>query len=287
MRVLAPISATTSSSLDEEDRVNGVEGLVAVVTGAGGGIGSRTAELLAARGACVVVADISAEAGERTVAGIAAAGGSAFFQAFDAREPESFAALFEAAVARYGRLDLLHNNAAGTHLYAGDTAAVEIEPDHWDRILELNLRGVMLGCKYAIPHLVAAGGGSIVNMSSTRAAAGALDLAAYGASKAGVEALTRYVATAYGKQGVRCNAIRPGLIQTAQSAALHGDGTAALLRHVLLPYAGTPEDIAELVCFLGSPASRFITAQTLTVDGGMLSHQPFFADAMDAAAAAV
>jgi NAD(P)-dependent dehydrogenase (short-subunit alcohol dehydrogenase family) len=266
-----------------------VDGLVAVVTGAGGGIGSRTAEMLAARGAKVVVADISAETGARTVERIRELGGDATYLPFDAREPESFVALFDATVARYGRLDILHNNAAGTHLYAGDTAATEIEPDHWDRILELNLRGVLLGCKYAIPHMIAAGGGSIVNMSSTRAVSGALDLAAYGASKAGVEALTRYVATAYGKQNVRCNAIRPGLIETPQSAALHadGDGTAALLKHVLLPFAGSPDDIAELVCFLGSSASRFITAQTITVDGGMLSHQPFFADAMDAAAAAV
>ncbi len=266
--------------------MNGVKGLVAVVTGAGGGIGSRTAEVLASRGARVVAADIAAESGERTVDRITAAGGAAVYHPFDAREPESFAALFDATVARYGRLDVLHNNAAGTHLYAGDTAATEIDPDHWDRVLELNLRGVLLGCKHAIPHMIASGGGSIVNMSSTRAIAGAVDLAAYGASKAGVEALTRYVATAYGKQGLRCNAIRPGLIQTAQSAALHadGDGTGKLLRHVLLPYAGTPDDIAELVCFLGSAASRYITAQTITVDGGMLSHQPFFADAVDTAA---
>ncbi|MEU7812867.1 SDR family NAD(P)-dependent oxidoreductase [Pseudonocardia sp. NPDC049154] len=261
-----------------------VQGLVAVVTGAGGGIGSRTAEMLAGRGARVVVADISVDAGERVSDVIRAAGGTARYAQFDAREPASFEALFADTVAKWGRLDIVHNNAAGTHLYAGDTAAAEIEPDHWDRILELNLRGVMLGCKYAVPHLIAGGGGSIVNMSSTRAVGGALDLAAYGASKAGVEALTRYVATAYGKQGVRCNAIRPGLIQTAQSAALHadGDGLAKLLRHVLLPYAGAPDDIAELVCFLGSPAARYITAQTITVDGGMLSHQPFFAEAMDA-----
>ncbi|WP_010230736.1 MULTISPECIES: SDR family NAD(P)-dependent oxidoreductase [unclassified Pseudonocardia] len=266
-----------------------MSGLVAVVTGAGGGIGSRTAELLAARGAMVVVADIVPAAGEAVVDRIRAAGGEAVFTELDARVPESFVAAFDAAVARYGRLDIVHNNAAGTHLYPGDGAAVEIDPDHWDRILELNLRGVMLGCKYAVPHLVAAGGGSIVNMSSTRAIAGAHDLAAYGASKAGVEALTKYVATAYGKQGVRCNAIRPGLIQTAQSAALHadGDGPSKLLRHVLLPYAGGPDDIAELVCFLGSSASRYITAQTITVDGGMLSHQPFFAEAMDATAASL
>ncbi|ALL79793.1 short-chain dehydrogenase (plasmid) [Pseudonocardia sp. EC080610-09] len=261
-----------------------MDGLIAVVTGAGGGIGSCTAELLASRGVRVAVADISEGAGQAVVDRIVTSGGEAFFQEFDARDPESIGALFDTTVARYGGLDILHNNAAGTHLYDGDTAVVEIDPFHWDSIIQLNLRGVMLGCKYAVPHMVRCGGGSIVNMSSTRALAGALDLAAYGASKAGVESLTRYVATAYGKQGVRCNAIRPGLIQTPQSVALHGDddGAAKLLRHVLLPYAGRPDDIAQLVAFLGSAASRYITAQTITVDGGMLSHQPFYADAVDA-----
>lgn len=256
------------------------QGLVAVVTGAGGGIGSRTAEVFAERGARVVVADIAADAGERTVEAIAAAGGEAFYQQLDVREAESFTALFAAAVQRYGRIDVLHNNAAATHLYDGDTAAAEIDPDQWDRIFEINLRGVLLGCKHVLPQMRRQGGGSIVNMSSTRAVGGALSLAAYGASKAGVEALTRYVATAYGRDGVRCNAVRPGLIRTAQSAALHdgGAGLDRVMRHVLLPYAGTPDDIAELVHFLGSPASRYITAQTIPVDGGMLAHQPFHAD---------
>ncbi|GLL15853.1 putative short-chain type dehydrogenase/reductase [Pseudonocardia halophobica] len=262
-----------------------MDGLIAVVTGAGGGIGSRTAELLAARGARVVAADIAVDSGEAVVERIRSAGGDAVFASFDARDEASVAALLDGAVARYGRLDLLHNNAAGTHLYAGDTAPGEIDPEQWDRILELNLRSVLLGCKHAVRHMAAAGSGVILNMSSTRAVAGALDLAAYGASKAGVESLTRYVATAYGKKGVRCNAIRPGLIVTPQSAALHagGDGHEKLLRHVLLPYPGSPDDIAELVCFLASPAARYITAQTITVDGGMLSHQPFHADAVDAA----
>ena len=264
--------------------MSGVDGLVAIVTGAGGGIGSSTAEMLATRGATVVVADLAQDAGERTVEAIRAAGGRAHFKYLDVREPESFNSVVADALECYGRIDILHNNAAATHLYAGDTAAADIDPVQWDRIFEINLRGVLLGCKYVVPKMIEQGGGSIINMSSTRAGGGANELAAYGASKAGVEALTRYVATAYGRHGVRCNAVRPGLIQTAQSAALlnHGDGTddgySRVLRHVLLPYAGSPADIAELVCFLGSPASRYITAQTIAVDGGLLAHQPFHAD---------
>lgn len=252
-------------------------GRVAVVTGAGGGIGSATAHVLAAAGASVVVADIAPAAGESTVSSIRATGGSASFADFDATDPASVSQLMERAVSTYGRLDIVHNNAAATHRYDVDRDLAGLEASAWDEIMSINARGVMLGCRFAMPHLIASGGGSIINMSSTRAALGAADLAAYGASKAAVDSFTRYVATQFGSSGVRCNAIQPGYIETAQSRALHGvgDGVSTLMRHIPSARPGRPNDIAHLVRFLASDEGAYINGQTIRVDGGMLSHQPF------------
>jgi NAD(P)-dependent dehydrogenase (short-subunit alcohol dehydrogenase family) len=259
-----------------------VAGKVAVVTGGGGGIGSQTAQLLAAEGARVVVADIAPEAAGRCVESIRESGGEAVFHPLDVREPGSFTELVRVTIKKFGRLDIMHNNAAATHFYEGDGGVKDMDPAHWDLVMQINVRGVMLGCKAVLPQMIAQGVGSIVNMSSTRAAAGALDLTAYGTSKSAVLGLTRYVATGYGRAGVRCNAILPGLILTPQAEALHADGMQKLLGHVLLPYAGTPDDIGHLVVFLGSDESRYITGQSLKVDGGMLTHQPFYADSLAA-----
>jgi NAD(P)-dependent dehydrogenase (short-subunit alcohol dehydrogenase family) len=252
-------------------------GRVAVVTGAGGGIGSVTARCLADAGASVVVADISPAAGATTVQAIRSAGGTATFVEFDATDPASVSQLMETAVTTFGRLDVVHNNAAATHLYDVDRGVGDLEAAAWDEIMTINARGVMLGCRYAVPHLLETGGGSIINMSSTRAALGAPDLAAYGASKAAVESLTRYVATEFGSAGVRCNAIQPGYIETDQSRSLHGvgDGVPPLMRHIPSARPGRPDDIAHLVRFLASDDAGYINGQTIRVDGGMLSHQPF------------
>lgn len=260
-----------------------VEGKVAIVTGGAGGIGFRSAARLAAEGASVVLADIAEQAGERCAEEIRRAGGSAVFQPLDVRDPAAFDALVAAALARFGRLDVMHNNAAGTNLYAGDGGVADMGVDHWDLVMDTNLRSVMLGCRAVLPAMIEQGSGSIINMSSTRALAGALDLSAYATSKAALLALTRQVATGYGKDGVRCNAVLPGLIVTDQSRDLHGEGIARLLDHVLLPHAGTPDDIAHLIVYLASDESRFVTAQELRVDGGLLSHQPFLADSRAAA----
>lgn len=252
-------------------------GRVAVVTGAGAGIGAVTARVLAEAGVSVVVADISGDSGSATARSIVDAGGRATFVEYDATEPASIKSLMAAAASTYGRLDVVHNNAAATHLYPCDRDIVDLEPSAWDDIMAINGRGVMLGCRYALPYLIESGGGSIINMSSTRAALGAPDLAIYGASKAAVDSLTRYVATQYGKHGVRCNAIQPGYIETDQSRALHdvGDGPSPLMRHIPATRPGAPADIAQLVRFLASDAAGFINGQTIRVDGGMLSHQPF------------
>jgi NAD(P)-dependent dehydrogenase (short-subunit alcohol dehydrogenase family) len=151
----------------------------------------------------------------------------------------------------------------------------ELEAEIWDRTMAVNLRGPMLGCKYAIPAMLARGGGSIIQTSSASGLAGDLTRAAYSASKAGLDSLTRSVATQYGKQGIRCNSIAPGVIATpAVAANVPKEALDAYLGSTLTPRLGLPEDIAAAVVFLASDDSVFITGQVLSVDGGLLAHHP-------------
>ena len=196
-------------------------GKVAIVTGAASGIGRATALALAAEGAAVVLADLSGDGAERVAREITDAGGRALAQLTDVGDESSIAAMVEAAVKTFGGLDVLHNNAAATEptLLSGDLELTSMDVAIWDRTLAINLRGPMLGCKHAIPRMLERGGGVIVNTSSAAALAGDLVRSAYGASKAGLDALTRYVATQYGKRGIRCNSIAPGVIATPALAA--------------------------------------------------------------------
>lgn len=176
---------------------------------------------------------------------------------------------------RFGRIDVLHNNAALTDsdFLSRDTTVIELDVEVWDRTLNVNLRSQMLMSKHVVPHMVAAGGGSIINMSSGAAFRGDRTRTAYGVSKAGVHALTMYTATSHGKVGVRVNTIVPGLIITdAVKAHLTPQMLQGLGRATLTPFVGTPQDVAELVLFLASDKSRYITGQTFTIDGGMSAH---------------
>lgn len=176
---------------------------------------------------------------------------------------------------RFGRIDVLHNNAALTDsdFLSRDTTVIELDVEVWDRTLNVNLRSQMLMSKHVVPHMVAAGGGSIINMSSGAAFRGDRTRTAYGVSKAGVHALTMYTATSHGKVGVRVNTIVPGLIITdAVKAHLTPQMLQGFGRATLTPFVGTPQDVAELVLFLASDKSRYITGQTFTIDGGMSAH---------------
>ena len=258
-----------------------LEGRAAIVTGAASGIGRASALRLAAEGARVLVADLDAAGAARVAAEIEAAGGVAAPQRTDVADEASIAAMVAAAVSRFGRLDVLHNNAAATSpdVIGRDQGLLELDVEVWDRTLAVNLRGPMLACKHAIPHLLARGGGAIVNTSSAAGLAGDLSRTAYGASKAGLDALTRYVATQFGKRGIRCNSIAPGVIQTpALAANLSREQIASYERHHLTPRLGRPEDIAAAVAFLASDDAAFITGQVLSVDGGLLAHHPAFAE---------
>ncbi len=258
-----------------------LDGKVAIVTGAASGIGRATALLLAREGAAVVVADLHEAGALRVAEEIVSAGGRAFGQAADVSDESAVKGMVDATVETYGGLDILHNNAAavGKANVGRDQDITRMDVDVWDRTMAVNLRGVMLGCKHAIPHMLSRGGGSIINTSSGSAQRGDLNLPAYATSKGGVETLTLYVATQYGKQGIRCNAIAPGLILTHAVENFGGEEYVGMLEeHHLTPRVGQPEDIANAVLFLASEASGFVTGQIINVDGGILSHTPPVAD---------
>ena len=202
--------------------------------------------------------------------------------ATDVGEPEGVAAAVTATVTAFGRLDIIHNNAAVLDIehMTADGNIESVDLDHWDRTLRVNLRGYMLGCRYGIPAMIASGGGSIINTSSQAAVRGDVRLSAYGVSKGAINSLTRYVATQYGKAGVRCNAIMPGIVVTGTETV--GPEPNPLdelfLRHTLTPWLGTPDDIAHLVLFLASDESRYITGQLIGIDGGFAIHAPTLSD---------
>jgi NAD(P)-dependent dehydrogenase (short-subunit alcohol dehydrogenase family) len=260
---------------------NRLHGRVAIVTGAASGIGRASALRLAAEGADVAIGDID-EAGAKAVAGeIEARGGRAVAIRTDVSSETAFQGLIARTVATFGRLDILHNNAAalGSAAIGGDGGIESIEVDVWDRTMAINARSVMIGCKHAIPRMLENTGGSIINTSSGSALLGSLTGTAYASSKAAVNCLTQYVATQYGKRGIRCNAILPGLIMTpAVEVGMSPKTVEMILDHHMTPEAGRPSDIAAMVAFLASDEARYVTGQLIRVDGGITSHAPTYAD---------
>jgi NAD(P)-dependent dehydrogenase (short-subunit alcohol dehydrogenase family) len=254
------------------DRLNGK---VAIVTGGGGGIGGATARALAREGASVLVVDVNEEAAAAVAGGIRDHGGVAESFRADLSAEQDVEAVMAEVVKRFGRLDVLHNNAALTDsdFLSADTAVTELSLEVWQRTLAVNLTSQMLMCKHAVPVMADQGGGSIINMSSGASLKGDRTRTAYGVSKAGVNALTMYVATSHGKKGIRANTILPGLVITdAVRAHLKEEMLASLSKATLTPSVGQPEDIADVVVFLASDESRYITGQMLAVDGGMSAH---------------
>jgi len=253
-------------------------GRVAVVTGGGAGIGRATAEAMARAGAAVVVADIDADAASVVALHISEViGGRAIPSTVDVADEAQVEAMVGLAVRTFGGLHILLNNAAITapDFLARETTVIDMDVEVWDRRMAVDLKGTMLGCKHAVPAMLAAGGGSIINMSSGAALAGGDTLVAYACAKAGIVALTIYVATAFGQQGIRCNAISPGVVMTqAVSAHLPPDVRDIMLQNHLSPRFGVPNDIANAVVFLASDSSAFINGQTISVDGGLSVHQP-------------
>jgi len=257
-----------------------LEDKIAIVTGAGGGIGSATAELLAARGARVVLADIRTQSAERAAAAVELAGGTALPVFLDLSREDSIIAMVRAALDRFGRIDVLHNNAAdlSPDLAGRDRDIETMEAEVWDRTYTVNLRGTMLCCKHVLPHMVRNGGGSIINTASNLGMQGNLGQAAYAASNAAVIQLSRSIAASHGRRGIRCNTVSPGLIMTpAARDNLPPQLHKIVAGETLTPYLGIPEDIANAVAFLASNDARYVTGHNLVVDGGTVSHVPGFA----------
>ena len=258
-------------------------GKVAFVTGAASGIGRAAALAFAREGAAVVAADVSEPGNQETARRIEGLGGRALAVRCDVARAEEVKAALAKAVETFGRLDLAFNNAGIEPRKPAPTA--DYDEDEWERILDINLRGVFLCMKHEIPLILKhGGGGAIVNTSSASGLVGDPVRTAYGVSKAGLDSLTRYVATQYGKRGIRCNSIAPGVIATpALAANVPPEMIAIYERSHLTPRLGRPEDIAAAVVFLASGDAAFITGQTLSVDGGLLAHHPAFGELLLAA----
>ncbi len=254
---------------------------VAIVTGAAQGIGEAVAEKLAAGGAKVLVADYNVSGAEAVATRISEEGGEAKAVGVDVTKPEEIEACVQVAVDTWRRIDILVNNASNVASVGLDDAdAVSITMDTWDLVYACNLRGPAAACKYAIPHMLANDGGAIVNLASVQGLTGDLARTAYGSMKAGLISLSRYVSTQFASQGVRCNSVAPGLVMSQSAHEAAEEMIAIHDPHIPVPFRGQTTDLAEVICFLASDAARYVTGQNLTVDGGMTSHLPIYADLM-------
>ena len=247
-----------------------LDGKVALITGGASGMGKVASSLFAREGAKVVLSDVSDEAGEATAREIQAAGGGAAYVHADVSKEDDAKAMVDAAVERFGGLHVLYNNAG---IMLGDDGSVDTTSEEiWDRTLAINVKGVAFGCKYGVPAMIAAGGGSIINVASFVAWMGAAtSQTAYTSSKGAVLAMTREIAVEYARRGVRCNALCPGPIETPLLMQLLSDEAKKQRRFVHIPMGrlGQAEELAKAALFLASDDSSFMTGASLIVDGGI------------------
>ena len=243
-----------------------LEGKVALVTGGASGIGAEVARFLAREGAKVLVADIAERQGEAVAAEIRQAGGEASFVRLDVTQEEAWIRAIEEAETRYGKLNVLVNNAGITERRTIENASLE----SWHKVMEVNATGVFLGTKHAIPAMRRAGGGSIVNISSAHAIVGDVGHPAYFASKAAVRLLTKATAIQHAKDNIRANSVHPGFVETPMTAEFHASG-AREIREAKTPLGrlAVPADIAWGVLFLASDESAYMTGSELVIDGGV------------------
>lgn len=246
-------------------------GKVAIVTGAGSGIGRATSRLFAREGARVVVADIVQESGEETVRLIEDAGGEAVFVHADVTNADAVAGMVQTAVEQFGRLDVLYNNAGVTI----PAPVTETEDDAWTMSIDVNLKSVMLGCKYAIPEMRKTGGGSIINTASMLGLVASPNQAAYCAAKGGVVMLTKQIAIDYAGDNIRVNCICPSEVDTPMHRTFIAESPdpaetrRRLMERIPLGRVARPDEIATAALFLASDASSYITGVALPVDGGL------------------
>jgi len=248
-----------------------VENKVAVVTGAASGIGLATAQLLAREGAAVALTDIQTEAGTRAAEAIRSAGGRARFWSLDTTDEETIERTFQEVVDEFGALDVLVNNAG---ISGVNKPTHEITRGEWEQVISINVTGVFLCSKHALPHMLAAGGGSIVNLSSIYGLVGAPDAPPYHAAKGAVRLMSKTDALLYASHGIRVNSVHPGFIWTPMVENFlreQGDldaGRRALDDAHPLGHPGEPNDIAYGILYLASDESKFVTGSELVIDGG-------------------
>lgn len=254
------------------ENVARLDGKVALITGAAGGMGLVAAQLFAQQGAKVMIADFNAEGAELAAAGIRAEGGQAASVGGDVSRNSDVEAMVSATVRAFGGLHVLYNNAG--IMMGEDDNPVTTSEDVWDRTMEVNLKGVFLACKHGIPAMLASGGGSIINVASFVAHMGAATpQIAYTATKGGVLSMTREIAAIYARQGIRVNALCPGPVGTPLLAELWSDPARKARRVVHIPMGrwAEAEELARAALFLASNDSSFMTGQSLIVDGGIVS----------------
>jgi NAD(P)-dependent dehydrogenase (short-subunit alcohol dehydrogenase family) len=255
--------------------INGaLNGKVAFISGGAGAIGSATARRLALEGARVVIGDLPGSNMHEVATNLQRDGLDVTAQELDLSAEESIRAAIATIGRKYGRLDVLDNNAALKGLKE-DRGVIDMSAELWDRVMVVNARGTMLMCKYALPLMIAGGGGSIVNISSGTSVAGDLYATAYAVSKGAINTLTYYVAAQYGQQRVRCNGLLVGSVVTPAMQRVLPEPLRDILRaHKLVGRLGQPQDIAEVVAFLASDRSAWITGQLWSIDGGFFAHIP-------------
>ncbi len=243
-----------------------LQGKVALISGAARGMGEAEARLFALEGASVVLGDVLVQEGRRAASEIAAAGAEAVFVKLDVTGETDWESAVGESVTRFGRLDVLVNNA-GVYL-RGPVHETSLEG--WDRVMDVNAKGAFLGTRAAIPAMKESGGGSIVNIASFNALVGTTTSAAYNASKAALRLLTKSTAVQYAEDGIRANAIHPGPTDTAMFLTGFPDEEAIEQRRALVPLGriGTPEDVAYGALFLASDESSYMTGSDLVIDGG-------------------
>jgi NAD(P)-dependent dehydrogenase (short-subunit alcohol dehydrogenase family) len=244
---------------------------VAVITGAGSGIGRAMSLQFAREGARILAGDVNGEAAQATADAVAAEGGTCAAFTVDVVQPEQVRAMIEQAISAYGRIDILCNNAG----IGSTTDVVACEPDEWDRVMSVNVKSVYLGCKYAIPHMIEQGSGVIVNTASVAGMVGLVKRASYSASKGAVIALTRQVAIEYVEQGIRVNCLCPGTVDSPWVGRLLDQAEdpaaarQALVARQPIGRLGTPEEVAAAALYLASDDAAFITGTGLVIDGGL------------------
>lgn len=255
-------------------------GRVAVVTGAAGGLGAEAAKVLALHGAHIVVVDLNLSAAEQVATSLRDTGAKAIAIETDVADESSVKAMVEKTMAEFGRIDILHNNAAilSEEQRRGDLDVINMDVDAWDRAMAVNLRGAMLCSKHCIPEMIKLQRGCVINATSGLGTMGDLTLSAYAASKAALIMLAKSIAAQYGKLGIRANALLIGLAPAENAHATMPEKLLDIIReNHLTPELGTPRQIADAVAFLASDEASFVTGSVLSVDGGFCSHTPSMA----------